>query len=428
MLSGAFESIATELECPMQNSEVSDAAMYVNVSEKRTKSLQLRVFETLDDLESLRPQWDDLLREFSGATTFSTWEWLAPWWRAFGEHRQLLVLAFFDESSRLVGLAPLSVEKRKASSLVELRALRFWGDGSGDSDNLDFPVRPGDEDEIAGAFLDYLVKESNRWDYCELNTTPENSVVGNCVWHNLRHRGWTAYSHQQAGSAIQLPDTWEAYLTQLSGKERGKVAYRAKRLEKRYRTTFRRCENQQELNACLETLFALHQKRWQIAGEPGSFAHAARRIFYSEMATLLLARGYLEFWFLDLDGKPAATQFGFRFDRTVFSLQEGYDPVYSPDSVGYVLRAHVIRHLIAAGVRRYDFLAGEAESKARWDTGVTQYRNLYFACPATRGSLYLQINHTAAQSKESLRRHLPETAWLALQRLNCAIRGIKHPA
>ncbi len=392
------------------------------------KSLQVRMYESLGDIEILRPCWDQLLGNFRGATTFSSWEWLAPWWRAFGEPRRLLVLAFLNESSQLVGLAPLCLEKRRLTALVDFQVLCFWGDGSGDSDNLDFPVRAGYEDEVAGALLDYLAKESMRWDYCELNTMPEDSAVGNCLSRLLRHRLWLAYRHYQTGSAVSLPETWEAYLLQLSGKERAKVAYLRRLLEKKYQTRFYKCENRAELKACLDTLFALHQKHWQRAGEPGSFISSARCQFYSEMATLLIGRGQLEFWFLDLDGKPVAAQFGFCFDRIFFSLQEGYDPVYSRDSVGYVLRAHVIRQLIAAGVRRYDFLAGEAASKARWDAKVTQYVSVHFARPASKGSFYLHTVNAATEGKEWLRLHLPEDAWQALHRLNCKIRGIKTRA
>ena len=391
-----------------------------------TKSLHLRVYENLADIEALRAEWDELLCEFPGATTFSSWEWLAPWWRAFGEHRQLLVLAFLDESSRLVGLAPLSVGVRR-TFLTNLRVLNFWGDGSQDSDNLDFPVRANYQDEIARALLDYLAKATGRWDHCELNTMPENSPVGNALLRHLARRRWTAYHRRQAGSAIQLPETWEAYRLQLSSKERGKIAYRRNLLEKKYTTRFYKCVNHAELEAYLGTLFALHQKRWQSIGEPGSFQPAARRQFYFEMATQLLARERLELWLLDLDGKPAAAQFGFCFNSTFFSLQEGYDPAYSQDSVGFVLRAHVIRQLIGAGVRRYDFLAGESESKARWDAGITQYVNAHFARPASKGSAYLQTIHSATQGKEWLRAHLSENGWKALHWLNTTMHRVKRP-
>ncbi len=78
-----------------------------------------------------------------------------------------------------------------------------------------------------------------------------------------------------------------------------------------------------------------------------------------------MARKWLEFWLLELDGKAVAAQFRFRYRDTFFALQEGFDPAYSTDSVGHALRGYVIRQLIAEGVRRYDFLAGQDPSKDR---------------------------------------------------------------
>jgi Acetyltransferase (GNAT) domain len=387
------------------------------------KSLQIRVYETLDELEGLRLDWEELLAEFTAATSFSTWEWLVPWWRAFGGGRQLLVLGFFDGLSRLVGLAPLSVEKRHVAPFLNLGVLCLWGDGSGDSDNLDFPVRPGYEDQVALALLDYLGKESKRWDSCELNTMPECSLVGTRLYHLLEQRSWTAYSNQSMAAAVPLPDTWEAYLSQLSPKERGKIRYYTKRLGRKYRVHLRRCASEKDLPECLETLFRLHQKRWQFLGEPGTFRLSARRQFYYEISRQFMSRGWLEFWVLEVDGKPVAAQFGFRYGDTVVQLQEGYDPDYSTDSIGYVLRAHVIKELIATGTRRYDFLSGETPSKARWAAQRHHYVNIHFAKPSTKGSVYLQIVHRAGQSKEWLRARLPQNAWQVLQKLNRKLPG-----
>lgn len=389
------------------------------------ESLQVRAYKTLADLEGLRASWEGLLAEFCGATTFSSWEWLVPWWRAFGDDRQLLVLAFVDPTGRLVGLAPLSVELRSLTSGVNQRVLRLLGDGSGDSDNLDFPVRAGYEDQIACMLLDYLARESNLWDCCELNTMPADSAVGKCLERQLGARDWVTYRHQNSGSVVSMGETWEGYLAQLSAKERTKIAYRRKLLEKKYRVRIYRCEDRDRVSACLTTLFDLHQKRWQNVGEPGSFSSAARRQFYGELASLLLERGYLQFWFLDLDGQPVAAQFGFQFGSTVFSLQEGYDPDYSSDSVGYVLRAHVIHQLISEGVQRYDFLAGDGSSKSRWSAQASNYVNLHFARPHTSGSLFLQLIDGASVGKEWLRRHLPRNLWQALHWLNCKLGGTR---
>jgi hypothetical protein len=114
--------------------------------------------------------------------------------------------------------------------------------------------------------------------------------------------------------------------------------------------------------------------------------------------------------------------------RTVFQLQEGFDPAYPADSVGYVLRAHVIRQLIAAGIRRYDFLAGEDSSKFRWAAQPGHYVDLQFAEPLTRGSLYLHLIHSAGKGKEMLRAHLPRNAWQVLHTVNRKFRGVGSPS
>jgi CelD/BcsL family acetyltransferase involved in cellulose biosynthesis len=100
-----------------------------------------------------------------------------------------------------------------------------------------------------------------------------------------------------------------------------------------------------------------------------------------------------------------------RHGESVFSLQEGFDPDYRADSVGYVLRAQVLKQLIVDGVRRYDFLGGTDESKMRWGAEVRSYNSLHFARPLTRGSFHLNFKNTSSQGKDWLRNHLPAGVW-----------------
>ncbi|MGH9350804.1 MAG: GNAT family N-acetyltransferase [Terriglobia bacterium] len=388
----------------------------------KTNSIQIRAYRDLGELETLLPAWEDLLSHFPQASIFSTWRWLVSWWHAFGEDRELLVLAFHDEASQLIALAPLSLRKERVSAGIKLRVLRLLGDGSDDSDNLDFPVRAGYEEVFAVAFLNYLQGRAKDWNFCELNTLPSYSPVGKALLKALKERGWTHHVYPRPRSVIDLPDTWEEYLKKLTSKERGKVGYYSRRLEKNYQVRFYKCTEEACLPRCLDALFELHRNRWQQAGETGSFCSAARRQFYDEMGRKFLKQGWLEFFLLELNGAPVAAQFGFRYDTTVFALQEGRDPAYSLDAVGYVLRAHALKQLIADGVRRYDFLAGEGESKARWGTCPAEYLNIHFARPLTRGSVYLRSIQRRRAGKEWLRAKTPWPLWSALHQINTHVR------
>jgi CelD/BcsL family acetyltransferase involved in cellulose biosynthesis len=384
--------------------------------------LEVRTYRSLDELESIAASWDDLLANYPRATTFSTPQWLTSWWQSFGKSQELLVVAFFADS-HMVALAPFSITDMHAAKTIPLRQLRLMGDGSHDSDNLDLPVRPGFEDQFATSLLEFLEAERKSWDFCELNTMPPQSPGAQALQRLLERKQWVAIEKQRPASAIPLPANWEEYLAHLSSEDQKNLARYARRLEKRYAVQIYRCGAENQLPKCLEALFEHHQARWEAAGESGSFGSPERRNFYHELGRSLLAQGRLDLWVLEIDGAVAAAQFGFRYGNQVFQLQEGNDPAHTSDRVGFVLRGHVLRQLIADGIRTYDFLGGDLGYKARWGAQSRLYTDIHFARPRTLGGTYLQARHKTEQSKAWLRRNLPRQAWDILHRINLQLRG-----
>jgi CelD/BcsL family acetyltransferase involved in cellulose biosynthesis len=234
---------------------------------------------------------------------------------------------------------------------------------------------------------------------------------------DLKRRMWTLRHLERPRSRIPLPDTWESYLEQtISKKEKTKIGYYTNRLQKRFQVSITKCDSAQALPASLATLFALHQKRWQSKGGLGSFASKQRCELYYNMTPSLVERGWLEFWILQLDGKPVAAQYGLRYRDAVYSLQEGFDPAYSSDRVGYVLRAHVLKALIGQGIRQYDFLGEEDPSKNRWGAQVGSYADIHFARRLTQGAIYLRMDQTTRDLRNWVRTNLPAPLLRALRR------------
>ena len=92
---------------------------------------------------------------------------------------------------------------------------------------------------------------------------------------------------------------------------------------------------------------------------------------------------------MEIDDVPVAAQIGMRYGDAVCALQEGFDPAYASDSVGYVLRSHVLQKSIEGGVRFYDFLCGDQESKQRWGADVGHYLDIHFARRVSVGAVYM---------------------------------------
>jgi CelD/BcsL family acetyltransferase involved in cellulose biosynthesis len=384
------------------------------------RHLTVTVYRTVDDLDQLRDRWEELLAQYPQSSIFSTWEWLTTWWRAFGTEKQLHVLAFEDASAQLVGLAPFALITRKSLGR-NWTVLQLMGDGSGDSDNLDLVVAQGYAPAVVRSLLVYLEDHSDLWDFCELNTIPKNSAAANVLITSLVERRWVHTCDQTPCCQITLPDHWDTYFKQLSSTMRKNFKYSFRRLEKKPNFRIYRCSRQIDLFRSLPALFELHQKRWCSKESLGSFSSEERRGFYQELSSVLLSRGWLEFWVLEIGGKPIAADYGFRYKNVVYALQSGFDPSDQADSPGFCLKGAMLKALIESGVRQYDFLAGFGESKAQWNAQLSYYQHIQFARRLSLGGIYLRIRYQFKSVKEWLREHLPVGLWKLLHRFNAVI-------
>ena len=296
-----------------------------------------------DQLSEWIPAWEAILRENQSLSIFSTPEWLGSWWKAFGSERAMLAFAFSTGDKKLVALAPFYLDYLQSPLFGKLAQLRLIGDGSGDSDNLDLIARPGFEESCARDLLCQL-REHPGWDICSLYTVAADSLVVKSLKYQLERDNWRFIARTCPCSAIQLPGSWAEYVEQLSPSFRPLVTRYPRKLAARYQIRIRRCESAEDLTKGLEILFSLHMKRWNLASQPGSFGSNERKEFYRHMGRSFLQRSWLELWLLELNGTAAAAQFCFRYRNTVSILQEGFDPQFAADRVGYALRAAMLRH------------------------------------------------------------------------------------
>jgi len=317
-----------------------------------------------EELQELAPRWNDLLSRSAADTVFLTWQWCEAWWKNYGGGREVFVLAAF-EGTEIAGVAPLFREEVRQYGKT-WRRLRLIGDGSHDSDYLDFFVQRGREPEVMAAFARFLGEQRESWDWIELNGPKQDSPCSSDFVRCASEDGWQLTSEPIPCATLSLPRNWEDYLRLLSPRFKTTVRSTLALLNDSLKAVPRACSSESEIADWLPVLFDLHTRRWAADHLPGVFRDSAKQAFYQDLSRAALEQGWLAFHRLDWAERPLALQYGLIYKNRFHLLQEGYDPSFSSVRPGVALRGWLMRHWIEAGLQEYDFLAGASPYKMAW--------------------------------------------------------------
>ena len=369
--------------------------------------LTVKLYRNWDELEDLLASWNEFASQTAEWTLCATREWLTSWWLAYGETRELFVLAAFDSNNELVGVTPLyRVDETAPLPKRSLRTLRFLGTGTGGtSTNLAFISRRGSEVAVTRCVLNWLSESRVMWDVLDLHLMPAEWQSTTVLMSELETRGWVQVRSREHHRIVVFPDTYAAYTATLSKRMRTELPYEHRRLQKAFRTEVRRLETEAEVTAGLQTLMRLNSERWQARDELGSFGVPEKRRLAQELTQRFLACGWLDFWVLELDGQAAAMEFGFRIDGVFYPLWVALDTQYKDYSPGAVLKAQIIEHLIGAGVRTYEFMQGAEPYKARWGVDERKYDTATCARPFSRAALFFRLDALRFRARRFAHRH-----------------------
>jgi CelD/BcsL family acetyltransferase involved in cellulose biosynthesis len=249
-----------------------------------------------------------------------------------------------------------------------------WAFGDlGCPDHLDLLASPtADFDALTG------VLETLPWVAMRLDHVAEGAAGVERLCEACAGRGWRVERWPQGRCLyLDLPESWDAYLSGLSAHARHAIRRKERRLRREHDVTVIEY-GAERLEEGLQHLQRLHALRWSGAGG-GSFREPVMQRLHHGMAATLAERGELWLVTLDLDGTPAAAWYGFAHGDTVYHYQSGRDPRWERERVGTVLVGLMIRRAIERGYRRLDFLRGEEPYKTEWtQTARSNYQFTVF--------------------------------------------------
>lgn len=366
-----------------------DLERIVQAASERPRSRPELRLEPVGDVDALGAEWDSVADRVGNV--FATREWIAAWWRHYGRGREWVVTACRDTSGNLVAILPVYASSSRP------RTLRFLGHGAGDW--LGPICHPEDAERVARAVGKLMREARPRWQILLGEQAPADERWG-ALLGGMRLRF-------EASPSLQVEwASFDDFLASRSKNFRDQVRRRERKLGREHELRYRLCQDPEALERDLDTLFDLHDARW---GDASDAFDARRRRFHHDFAARALQRGWLRLWTLELDTRPVAAWYGFRYAGAEWYYQGGRDPAYDRQAVGFVLLSHTVREAIQDGVREYKLLRGNEEYKGRFaneDSGLESF----VVGRGVVGNVSAAAATAAAAMPPNLRRGLRELA------------------
>jgi len=371
------------------------------------KTIVVQRIEDPAAFQALREEWDELLAASLADSFFLTWEWLYAWWTHLAGDRRLFLLVA-RQGGRLVAIAPLSLRARRVAGVLPLRSVEFLGADRLSSDYLDVIVRRGWEADAIPALAQYLADARLA---LELASVRRAGCAAAALSRALTQRRWRMLETPTAVCPfIDLSGhTWESYLGTLESKPRNDFLRLLKNLTKKFSVRLEPASSEPQRREFMVHLVRLHNLRWQNLGGSDALHTADLVAFHDEVSRVTLERGWLRLFVLWLDGQPVASLYGFRYGRTFYFVQTGFDPAYGRHAVGLITVGLTIKSAIAEGAEEYDFLRGDEAYKFRWAREVRHLATLEVYPRGAPELLYRRTQRLTAVAKRIARQTLPRT-------------------
>jgi CelD/BcsL family acetyltransferase involved in cellulose biosynthesis len=379
-----------------------------------------------EDLDQVGPDWSTLAGAAASTSIFLTWEWCSTWWRHFGDNFGLWVVAVWDAHGELAGLAPLMVA-RDAVGAFEVRRLTFLSNGVASPDHMDILTRPGEEQQVAAAVLDYLFEHDREWDVLDLTSQAEGSLIFSALIQ--RGESYVESVRKQVCPYILLPDDWEEYLkTQLSQKRRHRVRKYSQRFESEFpgQVNYTFVDNQDELDRAFQFITQMSRAYWESKGHTSSFHDGRFEAFQKDIADKALKRGWLRLCQLIVKGEIVAVEYNFRFGDVIYGYQGVFDRKWAEFSPGLVLLAHAFQSAIAEDVSEFDFLRGDEEYKFYW-TDRKRLESRVMHAHNLRGRVWLAAISSLERSMLWAKQRMSKGMQKKANRLISALQRRKQP-
>jgi CelD/BcsL family acetyltransferase involved in cellulose biosynthesis len=319
-----------------------------------------------EELERWGEQWNDLALQTPGASPMSSFAYYSAWLDCRLRPSDRWVCALAHQDSRLVGVMPLLVEKRKTGPLAYTALISPFSVEPLVADDADTTV-PGDmarsalkavPEALAIELRHLRADRADPW----LNETTSLHVLRQFDCH---------------GKAVDTSQSLERWEAGLKAKHRREVKRLYRKLMELPEAREQVAKDEQEARALTEAFIELEASGWKGEGQTAIRSDSADVAFYKCFVRRLAALGACEWHLVRAQGRVLSMHLVLRGEGMLFMPKTAFCEEYrhlGPGQIGHWLT--IKRAIEDPSVVKLDFMSA-APWLDVWQVEQYDYLNLY---------------------------------------------------
>ena len=337
------------------------------MSNPHSDGLSIRVFTDIEH-HDLAASWQRIAQN-NDCFPQNSYEWCVAWWRHLRGDRSLYVVACLDANKHVIGIAPLCIERS-----MGLRVLRSFPIHFGDFYTVIIDHEPTSVSVLQAVFRH--IKTFAHWDWVRIDNVAETDRI---LYPWLRESEYEKKHLTDCVIAALDAGDWDAYLGRIKKNLRKDVKKKMRRLEQKYQVELDCLETREEFESMVNLMDDMYAERWEDDYRPRRSQQYAEA--FRDALGVCFDRGDAKLYLLKADQRILAYRLGFLHQDTFYDWKTSFDVAWRDYSPGRLIVGYLIRHLIRAGVKNVNFMAGVYDYKLSWSPVRRLSANYAFFLP-----------------------------------------------
>tara|TARA_A100001037_G_C15153363_1_gene641307 strand:- start:8513 stop:9484 length:972 start_codon:yes stop_codon:yes gene_type:complete len=307
----------------------------------------LKEFTAISELSN---DWESLLMKSDINTIFTNPHWSQLWWDHFAEGKQWKGL-YLESNSNIVGIAPMCVEQDTLKLIGNTETV----------DYNDFIVNPEFTENFFNLIIEYFL--ANSFNALHLDSIQEKSLTYQRLPFIARENGLNVVvTVEDVSPGIQLPKSWDSYLSSLNKKHRHELRRKLRRLDATDNYKVEIIDQHDNLEQYMNTFNSL-MKMSRV--EKMEYLTPEKEHFFNDLSSITSQQGFLKLFLLSMDNQYVSASLCFDYDNQRLLYNSGNNHEFDYYSVGLLLHSFAIKDAIEHNLHYFDFLRGDEQYKYR---------------------------------------------------------------